>query len=419
VAIGEIPEDELTARTGAMLLEILRRTHLSPPHELGTVFAEEARQLGIERLIVYLVDYEQRTLMPVPGQDARDREVVPVGGTIAGRCYTSTAILDTEAAAGRRVWVPLLDGTERLGVVEMEIPAARDELPRHAVAILERFAHFIAAQIATKDPYTDVFKLLRRREQMTSSSELLRELVPPSVLATKDFVLAAVLEPAYDNGGDAYDYAFNGDPLHLAIFDGVGHGLPAAGVTTYAMSVYRHRRRLGADLAEMYAAIDRDVALLAPDRYVTAVLAELDVGAGRMRWLSAGHPPPLLLRGGRYVKELGVPPSPPMGTKLEDGEPAIGEVDLEPGDMVLFYTDGLTESRRPDGSLFTTERLAEFIERQAGAGAAAPDTLRRLRAAIIERGEGTLRDDATAMLIEWRRRSEKALLPETVLDDER
>jgi serine phosphatase RsbU (regulator of sigma subunit) len=84
--------------------------------------------------------------------------------------------------------------------------------------------------------------------------------------------------------------------------------------------------------------------------------------------------------------------------------------------MVLFYTDGLTESRRRDGRLFTTERLAEFVERQAGSGEAAPDTLRRLREAIIERGEGALRDDATAVLVEWRRGSQRAVLPQTVLD---
>ena len=94
----------------------------------------------------------------------------------------------------------------------------------------------------------------------------------------------------------------------------------------------------------------------------------------------------------------------------------MGEESLEPGDMILFYTDGLTESRRRDGTLFTVERLAEFIERQAGSGEAAPETLRRLREAIIERGEGALRDDATAVLVEWRRDSQRLLLPQTVLE---
>jgi serine phosphatase RsbU (regulator of sigma subunit) len=94
--------------------------------------------------------------------------------------------------------------------------------------------------------------------------------------------------------------------------------------------------------------------------------------------------------------------------------PAIARESLEPGDMLLAYTDGLTEARRPDGRLFTVERLGEFVERQAAAGRPAPETLRRLREAIISNREGTLLDDAAALLIEWRRGSERALLPQTV-----
>jgi serine phosphatase RsbU (regulator of sigma subunit) len=82
--------------------------------------------------------------------------------------------------------------------------------------------------------------------------------------------------------------------------------------------------------------------------------------------------------------------------------------------MITLYTDGLTEARRPGGGLFTVERLGEFIEREAASGQAAPETLRRLREAIIERHEGDLRDDATAVLVEWRRGTQRVVVPETV-----
>lgn len=413
----ELPEEEVIARTGTMLLEVLRRTHLSPAHDLSTVVAEEARRIGASSLVLYLIDYEQTVLVPVPGPDTGDREPLSVAGTVAGRCFTMGSILDTKARDGRRVWLPLLDGAERMGVMELVLVGHADELPHTVLTIFERYAHFVAGVIVTKDPYSDVFLRLRRRKEMTTASELLREMVPPSTMATDNFVLGTMLEPAYDVGGDAYDYALNHDVLHLGIFDGVGHGLAAAGVVTFALSVYRNGRRRGDDLAVMYDAIDMQVGEQYPtSRYVTACLAQLDVRAGRLRWISAGHPSPLLLRGGRFIKELDVKPSPPMGLRFADRQPVVGDEALEPGDMVLFYTDGLTESRRPDGRLFTTERLAEFIERQAGSGEAAPDTLRRLREAIIERGEGSLRDDATAMLLEWRRGTQQRMLPETVLD---
>ena len=149
-------------------------------------------------------------------------------------------------------------------------------------------------------------------------------------------------------------------------------------------------------------------------RFVTALIAELELSSGRLRWVSAGHPAPLLLRDGRLIKELDLTPAPPLGTGLAATAPAEGQESLEPGDMILLYTDGLSEARRPDGELFTVERLGEFIERQAAGGQPAPETLRRLRAAIIDRREGSLRDDATALLVEWRRGSERSLLPQTV-----
>ena len=417
-ALSEISQDQLESAAGRMLLEILRRTHLSPPDAVSTVVAEEARTIGITSLVMYVIDYEQTVLVPVPGPDTRGPEPLSIAGTVAGRAFTTGSIVQTKAGDVRRLWLPLLDGTERMGVVELVMPGPAGGFPRHVLAVLERFTHLIATLLVTKDPYGDVFTRLRRRKEMTTATELLRELVPPSTMATEDFILGALLEPAYDVGGDAYDYALNDGVLHLGIFDGMGHGLAAAGVATFALAAYRHGRRRGESLAALYAAIDVEIAEQYPSgQYVTACLAELDIKSGRLRWISAGHPQPLLLRGGRFVKALDVKPSPPMGMHLADREPVVGDESLEPGDMLLLYTDGLTESRRPDGRLFTTERLAEFIERQAGGGEAAPDTLRRLREAIIERGEGSLRDDATAMLVEWRRETHHRVLPETVLED--
>jgi hypothetical protein len=415
VGLSEATEIERVA--GALLQEVLRRTHLTSAPGLIAVLAEEARVIGVDPFVVYLLDHEQKCLVPAPGPGALDREPLPVQGTVAGRAFITNAIMEREGeVGGRRLWLPLLDGTERLGVVEMTFAGRHEPLPEALVALCERYAHLIATLITNKDLYSDFFKVIRRRQPMTTASELLWDLVPPQVLATDAFVLGALFEPCYDIGGDAYDYAINDDGvLHFAVFDAMGHGLAAAGVAAFALSVYRHSRRRGDAPAAMYGAIDTAISEQYPtSRFVTGQVAELDLASGRLRWISAGHPPPLLLRSGSLIKTLELAPSPPMGMKLAVERPAVGEEWLEPGDMVLLYTDGLTEARRPDGALFTVERLGEFIERQAANGLPAPETLRGLRHAIIERGEGSLRDDATAILIEWRRGSEAALLPQTV-----
>jgi Stage II sporulation protein E (SpoIIE) len=409
---------EISTRAAHALQEILRRTHLSAAPDVGVVAAEEARALGVDALVLYVIDYEQKLLVPVPAPDAEGREPLPVSRTVAGRAFATTSILDVESdgGRGRRVWIPLLDGTDRTGVMELEFGDRPEPVPEDLVAPCERLAHLAAAMIVTKSAYSDFFELLRRRQPMTTASELLWGLVPPLLMAADDFVIAALLEPCYDVGGDAFDYSVNDGVLHFAIFDSMGHGLAAAGITAFALSVYRNSRRLGHGPVASYGTVDAALMEQYPAsvRFTTGVIAELELDSGRLRWVSAGHPPPLLLRGGRLNKTLELAPAPPLGLRFATNPPAEGEEWLEPGDMLMLYTDGLTEARTPGGELFTVERLGEFVEREAASGLQAPEMLRRLREAIIERREGTLRDDATALLVEWRRGSERSLLPGTV-----
>jgi hypothetical protein len=397
-----------------MLNELLRRTHLGGPSELPAVVAESARRIGARSVVLYLIDYEQRLLVPVAGPQDQEPAPLSVTGTVAGRAFSTTSILrsSSEEAQGQRLWLPLLDGTERLGVIGMSF--AGEAVSESTVLVCERYAHLAAMLIATKNAYGDTFETTRRRQPMTIASELLWQLAPPLVFATERLVVAGMLEPCYDNGGDAFDYAVDDGVLHVGVLDAMGHGLAAAGVAAFALSAYRHSRRRGYGLLKTYAAMDDAVGEQFPDeRYVTAVIAQLDLEAGRLSWISAGHPPPLIIRDGRLSRTLTAPPAAPLGIPLDGPSPTVAEESLEPGDLLLLYTDGLTEARHPDGHMFTLLGLAEFIEREAAAGQTAPETLRRLRHAIVERQPGQLKDDATAVLVEWRRGAEAELLPQT------
>jgi serine/threonine protein phosphatase PrpC len=397
----------------AMLTELLRRTHLSAPADLAATVADPARRIGAQDVVLYLIDYEQRTLVPLPGSHPEGLAPLSVTGTIAGRAFSTTSILrsSSEERGGERLWVPLLDGTERLGV--MSVSFEEPVVVERTVMACERYAHLTAVLLVTKSAYGDVFEVTRRRRQMTIASELLWQLAPPLVFATDRLVVAGMLEPSYDNGGDALDYAVNDDVLHVGVFDAMGHGLAAAGVAAFALSAYRHSRRRGCGLLETYAAMDDAVGAQFPDeRYVTAVIAQLELDTGRLTWISAGHPPPLIIRDGRLARTLSAPPATPLGIPLRGPQPLLAEESLEPGDLLLLYTDGLTEARHPDGHMFTVAGLAEFIEREAAAGQTAPETLRRLRHAIVDRQPGQLKDDATAVLVEWRRGAETNLLPQ-------
>jgi hypothetical protein len=402
-------------RVQDLLHELLRRSHLSTPADLALVIADQARTIGARDVVLYLIDYEQRTLVPVPADAVGHGTPLSVAGTVAGRAFSSTSILRAKGDRPglERLFLPLLDGTERIGVIGMSFKEGA--LSERMVAVCERYAHLVAILVVTKTAYGDAFEVVRRRQRMTIASELLWGLAPPLVFATHGLALAGMLEPCYDNGGDTLDYAVNDRVLHLAVFDAMGHGLPAAGVAAFALSAYRCSRRMGSDLLETYTAMHQAVGAQFPDRrFVTALIAQLELDSGRLRWISAGHPPPLVIRGGR-ARTLETTPVPPLGVESPSGPPSMATDPLEPGDLVLLYTDGLSEARDSDGAFFTIERLGEFIEREAAAGQTAPETLRRLRHAVIGREGTELRDDATALLLEWQGDQAADLMPQTVL----
>ena len=138
--------------------------------------------------------------------------------------------------------------------------------------------------------------------------------------------------------------------------------------------------------------------------FVTGQLAELDTSNGVLRWLNAGHPLPLLIRRGKVVGTLACRPRVPFGLShyKPQGPAEIAAEQLEPGDGVLLFSDGVIEARRPGGEDFGVERLEEFLCAAFAAGLSPGETLRRLSNAVLDFHNGILQDDATTLLVVWR-----------------
>jgi serine phosphatase RsbU (regulator of sigma subunit) len=137
------------------------------------------------------------------------------------------------------------------------------------------------------------------------------------------------------------------------------------------------------------------------------VLAHLDVATGRLRWINAGHPEPLILRGSSLVRPPHCPPSRPLG--LQESKPVCCETRLEPGDRLVLYTDGITEARSPAGEFFGERRLTDFISAAAAAGDPAPETVRRLMRHVLTHQADQLQDDASIVVLEWLTGDERQL----------
>ena len=371
------------------------------PEDLAGIAMRMAPHLGARDLYPYLVDYEQVTLMPLRGSAGEtQREPLQVDGTLAGRVFSTGHAQDSTNGDGYRLWLPMIGGTARLGVLEVsaDAPPAPGQLDDLRVV-----AALFADILARRSTVGDAAERTRRRMPMQLAAEIIWSQLPPLEVATDAVALSAILEPCYDVGGDAFDYAVNDGVAHVAIFDTVGHGITASALTSLAISAYRNARRCGLDLADTYRSIDKWVHSQYPESFVTAVLAELDTSSGAYQRICAGHPGELLLRGGQLVREMAAPTALPIGlTHLRGESPGVERIRLQPGDRLLFYTDGVAEARTDDGDFFGVERLVEFVTRALADQLPAPETMRRLVGAILQHQHDRLQDDATAALLEWR-----------------
>jgi hypothetical protein len=397
---------------GIALDALLRRSYLVAPDLVPDLVADVAEGLGVVETVMYLVDYEQVQLVPTETKAGRGREPLRVDATLAGTAFRRVSPQFSQGPPPR-LWVPLLDGVERLGVAEYVFPEGTEEDPVQ-VGMLEQFTHLATELLLSKSQYTDVYEWTRRRQAMELATEMQYELLPPLTFGLPKLVISGLLAPAYEVGGDAFDYSVNGNLAHVAVFDAMGHGLGAAQLSALAVGSYRSARRAGLDLGHTSLFIDQALrSQHGGERFVTAVIGQLDVDTGRFRWLSAGHPSPLLLRGGKVVGSLNGEPGQPLGLLDLGGgtAPAVQEESLQPGDRLLLFTDGVEEARSRDGTFFGMQRLAEFAARQAASGEPTPEVVRRLQRAVLEHQEGRLQDDATTLLVEWLTGKEEEISP--------
>jgi hypothetical protein len=397
----------------ASLVELLDGMHTVPPERLPQSLAAAGATIGVG-LTAYLVDYDQRTLIPVLSPGER-RAPLEVASTLAGRAFRQVEVLPAELG-GPRLWVPLLDGAERLGVLEVLLDRSDDlydPVLREQCGWIARLAgHLVVATTG----YGDALDMLRRSRPRTAAAELIWNLLPPLTAATAEVEVAGLLEPVYAVGGDAFDYSLGGDAAAVAIFDAAGHSLLSGMVAAAALAAYRAARRARAGLYEQARAIDDTVGDLfgKTSCFVTGALLELDIATGRLRYLIAGHPAPLLVRDGKVIKALHGARRPVFGISAARNLPAdagaagavaIGEETLQPGDCLMLYTDGLVEARDRSGNYFGEDRLVDLLQRAKAAGQPPPETLRRLMHAVLDHQAGVLQDDATAVLARWNGRA--------------
>jgi sigma-B regulation protein RsbU (phosphoserine phosphatase) len=175
-------------------------------------------------------------------------------------------------------------------------------------------------------------------------------------------------------GGDMLDYSSAGHGrAAVMVADVAGHGVSAALLTAVVKSAFGSSAGDAFEPRAVVRRVARDIAYFGPRRFVTLMVARIDCNAGRLDYVSAGHPPSLLWSSAEDVRQLDST-GPLISPAFGDDEWEQKSVDISAGTHLLLYTDGITETAG-DAGQFSRQRLIEQVRLHPGGGAALLDAI--------------------------------------------
>ncbi|MDZ7373060.1 MAG: SpoIIE family protein phosphatase [candidate division KSB1 bacterium] len=293
--------------------------------------------------------------------------------------------------------VPIKRGERVLGVISLESrqPGAFNE---HHLELLQAFAGQAAVAIENALLLDELVEKRRLEQELIIAREVQKALLPRSMPRIRGYRFSAITIPSGMVGGDLYDTVEFGDgTVALAIGDVAGKGTPGAILMATLYSTYRGLLRKGFAPRKLMRILNNLlVERLDTESFATLFLSVLSPREKRLRYCNAGHNPPLWIRADGTVR------------KLSEGGPVLGfvpnlryadtHITLGPGDIIVMYTDGVTEAANASEELFGEERLMQLAVSYRHLDP------RRLRDRIVQavqefRGQASLEDDLTLLIV--------------------
>ncbi len=340
------------------------------------------------RALIRLGHAGSKTATRMQGRETAER--VSLAGTAHGRALKHQQVEMTSGLDETQVFAPVTNRGEAIGVLELTLPDAPDEQTLADVALA---AHALAYVVIANRRFTDLFEWGQRSVRLSLAAEIQHRLLPGAFTCEGgQFTLAAWLEPAGEIAGDSFDFAMERDTLHLSMSDARGHAVGASILATLLVGALRNARRAGVGLEEQARLANQGLGdYVRWQDFVTAQLARIDLDSGTATIVNAGHEPPLRLRDGR-VEAIELLADPPFGL-MRDHRYRVQPLPLEPGDRLMFLTDGMLE--RNAASIDIRTLMVE------GAQMHPREAVQHVVLALLAAADGELRDDATAMCVDW------------------
>ena len=330
--------------------------------------------------------------------DAESATVLPFdGGPAEQAVRTQELQVVGPGSGGTKTWLVLAPVTERgevIGLLELALPEQPDAA---AIREIARLAHVLSFVVIANRRHTDLYEWGQRTRPLSLSAEIQHRLLPgPQTCEAGSFTLAGWLEPAAGIAGDTFDFSLARDVLHLSLTDAMGHGVAAALAATLCVGSLRNARNAGASLLDQVAlsneALGDHAAASGLEDFVTGLIGRVDLSSGSMDLINAGHVAPYLARGARKPTLVDLPVDLPLGL-FRDSSYRSSRLDLEPGDRILFLTDGMLER----GAVWVD--LADAIAETRSLHPR--EAVRALADRVLEATGHALKDDATVLCLDW------------------
>lgn len=294
--------------------------------------------------------------------------------------------------------VPLGVGEKVFGIIYADSPIAEGRFTEDHLKVLTTLASVAAIRVENARLLEEQMNRERLEHELQLASEIQQRFQPTSPPIVQGYELQGISFSCYEIGGDYYDFIERGDGrLVVALGDVSGKGTAAALLMSSLHAAVHAQAASHSSLVETMTAVNRYLAENIPsNRFVTLFYAELDPKAGSLSFVNAGHNPPLIVHETGTVEHLAAGGL-PLGI-MREAEYREGRTQLQPGDVLVIYSDGVSEAVNPAGEEFGPERLYQVVA--ANLKASASGIRDRIEAALTKFAQGTpANDDITLVIV--------------------
>jgi serine phosphatase RsbU (regulator of sigma subunit) len=260
--------------------------------------------------------------------------------------------------------VPLsVDERNVFGIIYADSPTYETTFTEEHLNILTTLASVAAIRVENARLLEERFQRERMERELELATEIQQRFQPSEAPRMEGYEFQGISFSCYEIGGDYYDFITRHDgKMLIALGDVSGKGTAAALLMSSLHAAIHGQVAARSSLDEVVRSVNQYLADNTPaNRFVTLFIAELDPGTGKLKYINAGHNPPLIGRISGNIEQLSSGGF-PLGI-LPTAEFEVGETDLQPGESLVIYSDGVSEANNIKEEEFGMERLMDVVRR--------------------------------------------------------